>query len=113
MVKSVEADGKAVSWFRTDDYFYYSQGIAAGMKAMLIAIREDFSDVLIKMQAMEATDQAIIWTTRATEIHPLIVLDGSGGSIFANHRANLAAPIAHARFYVEVMIKAVTAGRTG
>ena len=113
LVKTAEEDGKAVSWFKIDDYFYYSQGIASAMKVMLIAIREDFSDVLNKMQAMEAMDHAIEWSTKASEIHPLIVLDGSPGSIFANHRANMAAPISHARFYVEVVIKAITAGRTG
>jgi hypothetical protein len=113
LVKSMEEDGKSVSWFKVDDYFYYSQGIASAIKTMLIAIREDFSEVLVKMQAMEAMDHAIAWNGRATEIKPLIVLDGGAGSIFANHRANMAAPISHARFYVEVMIKAVTAGRTG
>jgi hypothetical protein len=113
LVKTSEEDGRSVSWFKIDDYFYYSQGIASAMKTMLIAIREDFSDILIKMQAMEAMDHAIVWTTRATEIKPVIVLDGGAGSVFANHRANMAAPISHARFYVEVVIKAITAGRTG
>ena len=44
----------------------------------------------------------------ATEINPWIITDSSLDGILANHRANMAAPISHARFYIGVLIKTLS-----
>ena len=41
-------------------------------------------------------------------LDPWIVLNRNLSSIFANHRANMAAPISHARFYIGQLIKTLS-----
>ena len=42
LIKDTEADGKPVSWWVSDDYFYFSRGIALGMAEMLDAVSQEF-----------------------------------------------------------------------
>jgi hypothetical protein len=42
------------------------------------------------------------------QVDPWFILDSDYGSIWANHRANMAAPISHAYFYVGILIKALS-----
>jgi hypothetical protein len=108
LVKAKEDDGSQVSWFRADDYFYYTQGVAKAMHTILQAVAVDFARVVesrrgdgVLHHAMEALHHAII-------IEPLIILDGDPDGFTANHRANLAAPISHARFYVALLIQTLS-----
>jgi hypothetical protein len=44
----------------------------------------------------------------ATQIDPFIILDSAPDGILANHRANLAAHISHARFYIGLLIETLS-----
>ena len=108
LVKSKEEDGSPVSFFKADDYFYYAQGVASAMHTILEAVAEDFKVTVESRRGMQELEHAIHWCHAATEIHPWLILDSSPSSIFANHRANLAAPISHARFHLGVLIRTLS-----
>ncbi|MBF0120478.1 MAG: DUF2333 family protein [Desulfobacterales bacterium] len=105
LVKQKEEDGSYVSFFKADDYFYYAMGVASAMQTILEAVSEDFKETLRARNGAETLAHATEYCHRATTIHPIIILDASLSSILANHRANMAAPISHARFYLEVLSK--------
>ena len=52
---------------------------------------------------MDVLHHAIHACHEASEMDPLMVLEGDLDGIFANHRANMAAHISHARFYLDVL----------
>ncbi len=105
LIKTKESNGEPVSWFRVDDYFYYAKGVAGALETILEAVLEDFQPTLENRHATEILHHAIESCKRASEIDPwLFVTDSDYSGILANHRANLAAPISHARFYIEVLI---------
>lgn len=109
LVKTREDSGQAVSWFRADDYFYYSQGVAHAMHAILQAAAVDFATTLEgRRGADEVMHHAITSLEHATHIHPWIIFDSSPSGFLANHRANLAAPISHARFYLDLLIETLS-----
>lgn len=108
LVKQVSDDGEPISFFNVDDYFFYAQGVAGAMATVLEAVHHDF---LITLESRNATDllhHAILACQRASAINPWIILDPELDSTFANHRANMAAPISHARFYIGQLIKTLS-----
>ena len=108
LVKELNEDGTPVSFFAADDYFYYTQGVASAMAMVLEAVHHDF---LLTLESRNATDllhHAILSCQRAADMDPWIILDRNLSSIFANHRANMAAPISHARFYLGQLIKTLS-----
>ena len=108
LVKSHENDGSPVGYFKSDDYFYYAQGVASAMVTILEAIEKDFNIMVSREGGMEVLHHAIESCHHAMEIDPWIILNSDLSSIFANHRLNMAAPISHARFYLGVLIKALS-----
>ncbi len=108
LVKAKEDDGHEVSWFRADDYFYYAQGVAHTMHTILQAVAVDFETVVESRRGTDVLHHAIEALHHANEIHPWIILDGDPDGFTANHRANLAAPISHARFYVGLLIQTLS-----
>jgi hypothetical protein len=108
LVKTHEADGSPVSFFKADDYFYYTKGVASALYTILKAIEHDFQIMVSREGGLEVLHHAIEMCHQATEIEPWIVLNSGYSSIFANHRSNMAAPISHARFYIGVLIKALS-----
>jgi len=108
LVKAKEDDGKDVSSFKADDYFFYAQGVASAMMGILEAVIQEFDAVLESRKAREALHHAVETLHHATEISPWIILNSDLSSIFANHRANMAAPVSHARFYLSVAIGALS-----
>ncbi|MBW1864342.1 MAG: DUF2333 family protein, partial [Deltaproteobacteria bacterium] len=108
MVKSHEDDGTPVSYFKSDDYFYYAQGVASAMVIILEAIEKDFSIMVSREGGMEVLHHAIKSCHHAMEIDPWIIFNSDLSSLFANHRLNMAAPISHARFYLGVLITALS-----
>ncbi len=108
LVKQVNADGTPMSFFSADDHFFYTQGVASSMATVLEAVHHDFLLTLESRHATELLHHAIISCQRAAEIDPWIVLDRDLSSVFANHRANMAAPISHARFYLGQLIKTLS-----
>ena len=108
LVKTEEEDGSSVSFFKADDYFFYAQGIASAMRTILEAVLEDFLITVESRRGAEVLHHAIESCHHASEIDPLLITNSSLGGILANHRANLAAPMSHARFYINVLIKTLS-----
>jgi hypothetical protein len=108
LVKEVNEDGSPISSFNVDNYFFYTQGVANSMATVLEAVHHDFLLTLEQRNGTELLHHAIISCQRASEIDPWIILDRNLSSVFANHRANMAAPISHARFYLGQLIKTLS-----
>jgi len=108
LVKTTEKDGSPVSHFQADDYFFYARGVASTMYTILKAIQEDFQDTLESRRGVEVLHHAIESCHQAMEIDPLLITNSSLSGTLANHRANMAAPISHARFYLGVLITALS-----
>jgi uncharacterized protein DUF2333/CBS domain protein len=105
LVKIEEDDGSPVSFFQADNYFFYAQGVASAMGTILEAIHKDFLITVDSRRGAEVLHHAIVSCHHAAEIHPWIITNSSLNGVLANHRANLAAPMSHARFYINVLIK--------
>jgi hypothetical protein len=105
LVKTDEEDGSPVSWSKVDDYFYYAKGVAMAMGKILHAVEIDFSATLDARGGMDLLEHAVHACHIAGELDPWFVTDASLDGIFANHRANMAAPISHARFYLDALAK--------
>jgi hypothetical protein len=105
LVKQKEKNGQPVSYFMADDYFFYAKGVAGALLAILEAVQTDFNEIVESRKGTEVLHHAIESCLIATKIDPLMVTNSSLSSIFANHRANMAAPISHARFYIGVLTK--------
>ncbi len=97
LVKDTEADGKPVSWFEVDDYFYYSKGVALGIYQMLEALKVDFKPEFQKKNAQHMLDNAITPLEIASKLNPWLVTDGSKDGILANHRADMSTYIGQAQ----------------
>ena len=108
LVKFDEDDGSPVSFFKSDDYFFYAKGVASAMTTILEGIVKDFSVMVVNRGGMKELHHAIESCHHAMEIDPWIVLNSDLSSLFANHRMNMAAPISHARFYLGVLITALS-----
>ena len=108
LVKQKEKVGSPVSLFKADDYFYYAKGVASAMATILQAVHHDFAPTLENRHGIELLHHAIISCQQAAELNPLLITNGDLDGIFANHRANIAAPISHARFYIGQLIKTLS-----
>jgi hypothetical protein len=100
LIKDKEADGQSVSWFMTDDYFYYSQGIALGMAEMLEAVTKEFHQELQKKNSHKLMEDAIHSLHSASHLSPWLVTNGSKDGILANHRANMSTYIGEAEHVI-------------
>lgn len=105
LIKSKEDDGTRVSFFQADDYFFYTKGVASAMVTMLEAIEKDFHVIIASRSGLEVLHHAHAMCETASTISPWIITNGDMDGILANHRANIAASISHARFYIGVLIK--------
>jgi hypothetical protein len=101
-------DVGTMSWTKSDDILYYSKGAATAMKSVLEAVAVDFKDAIEYVKSTDNLNHAIHYLEEASHIDPLVVMENSPNSMYANHRANMAAPISHARFYLNVLIVSLT-----
>jgi CBS domain-containing protein len=108
LVKTKEDDGSPVSFFKADDYFFYAKGVVSAMGTILEAVQEDFIDVVETRGGIDVLHHAIESCHHASEIKPWIITNSPLDGILANHRANMAAPLSHARFYIGVLIKTLS-----
>ena len=108
LVKQTNEDGSPVSFFAVDNYFYYTQGVASAMASVLEAVHHDFLLTLESRNGTELLHHAIESCHWAGQLDPWMILNRDLDSIFANHRANMAAPISHAGFYLRVLIKTLS-----
>jgi hypothetical protein len=103
LVKDTEADGSPVSWFKTDDYFYFSKGVAVSMAEMLEAVKEDFHDELQKKNTHKLLEDAIHALHAASHLNPWVVTNGAKDGILANHRADMSTYIGEAEHLVSTL----------
>jgi len=103
LLKDKEPGGDSVSWFKADDYFYFSQGIALSMAVMLEAVKEDFHQELQKKNTHRLLEDTIHALHEAAHLNPWIITNGSKDGIFANHRANMSTYIGEAEHLVATM----------
>ncbi len=108
LVKEKEAEGGPVSFFKADDYFFYAKGVATAMGTILEAVLEDFLVTIESRRGSDVLHHAIESCHHAAEIKPWMITNSSLSGVLANHRANLAAPMSHARFYIGVLIKTLS-----
>ncbi|MBE9580144.1 MAG: DUF2333 family protein [Proteobacteria bacterium] len=108
LVKQHEDDGSPVSWFKADDYFYYAKGVGMAMSKILHAVMEDFSDIIHTRHGHDLLHHAIHALHVASELDPWLVTDAPYDGILANHRANMAAEISHARYFLNALAKALS-----
>ena len=97
-----------LSTFKADDVFYYAKGVAIAMGTILGAVAVDCDDTIGSVQGMDVIHHAVEALHHASSLDPWIVFEGSPDGILANHRANIAAPISHARFYLDVLSRSLT-----
>jgi hypothetical protein len=103
LVKDTEADGSPVSWFKVDDYFYFSKGVAVSMAEMLEAVKEDYHDELQKKNTHKLLDDAIHALHAAAHLSPWVVTNGAKDGILANHRAGMSTYIGEAEHIVSTL----------
>ncbi len=103
LIMDKHADGRPVSWFETDDYFYYAKGVAHVMYEILKVVRVGFKEQLATIDAVEIMDHILHELHRAEKMDPWIVLDSDLDGLFANHRANLNAPLSEVTHLMSVM----------
>jgi hypothetical protein len=108
LVKAKNEDGTRVSLFKADDYFYYAKGVASAMATILEAVQHDFLPTLESRHGTELLHHAVLSCRRAAALSPLLITDADLDGILANHRANMAAPVSHARFYIGQLIKTLS-----
>ncbi len=108
LVKTKEDDGSPVSFFKADNYFFYAKGVASAMGTILEGVLEDFRPIIESRRGIDTIHHAIELCREAAEISPWIITNSPLDGILANHRANMAAPLSHARFYISVLIKTLS-----
>ena len=96
-------DGRPVSWFDVDDYFYYAKGIAHVMYEILRVVRVGFYEQLVTLDAVDIMDEMLHELHRAEQMNPWIVLDGDLDGFLANHRANLNAPLSEVAHLITIV----------
>lgn len=108
LVKQKNEDGSDVSFFKADDYFFYAKGVASAMATILEAMHHDFLPTLESRHGTELLHHAVLSCRQAAALSPLFITNTDLDGIFANHRANMAAPISHARYYIGQLIKTLS-----
>lgn len=86
----------AVPWNRIDDNFYFAQGVAYALHEVMLAVRWEFRHVIRIKRSGELVD-TIIEELRLADFEPMLVLNGSRDSIFANHSLKLMATLENVR----------------
>jgi hypothetical protein len=108
LVKQKNEDGSDVGFFKADDYFFYAKGVASAMATILEAMHHDFLPTLESRHGTELLHHAVLSCRQAAALSPLFITNTDLDGIFANHRANMAAPISHARYYIGQLIKTLS-----
>jgi len=83
-------------WFQAVDYFYYAKGQAHVYFELLKVCRAGFKNQLATMHGTAIMDDALHELSIADRIEPWIVFNSDLDGFFANHRANLNAPMSEA-----------------
>lgn len=88
----------AIGFFTSDDDFYRAQGFAHVLHHLGLAIGREYRKELTSRPVVATlAAEANAALGKAAVMKPIVVLDGSPTSVFANHRRNLDAYINEAR----------------
>lgn len=84
-------------WLQIDDVFYEARGTTWALRAVLVAVEQDFEAVLVKKNALVSLRQIIreLDDTQQPILSP-VVLNGGGFGLFANYSLTMANYIARA-----------------
>ena len=85
-----------VPWSEIDDNFYRARGVAYALRQVLVAVRWEFAEILRIKRSNELLD-TVIEELALANFEPLLVLNGSRDSIFANHSLKLMATLENVR----------------
>ena len=85
-----------VSWWKIDDNFYHARGVAYALRHVLAAVNYDFAEIL-KLKRADELMTNILAELSLANFEPLMVLNGSRASIFANHSLSLMATLENVR----------------
>ena len=87
-----------VGFLATDDVFYHAQGVAHARYYVLRAVHVEYQPSFVNHAILDTLiEECGAALFRAATLKPLVVLDGSPASLFANHRRNLDAYVNEAR----------------
>ncbi len=93
-----------VGYFQADDHFYYAKGVAHVYFEMLKVVRVAFKTQLTStMHGQDILDTVLHELSVAEQVDPWIVLNSDLDSFFANHRANLNAPLSEVAHMLTVL----------
>jgi hypothetical protein len=92
-----------VGWWKSDGHFYYARGVAHVYYEILKVCRVGFKNQLATMHGADIMDEMLHELSIADNIDPWIVLDSDLDGFFANHRANLNAPLSEAAHLLVVL----------
>jgi hypothetical protein len=85
-----------VPWTKIDDNFYHAKGVAYALRQVMVAVRWEFGEILRIKRSTELLDN-VIDELALSNFEPLVILNGSRGSIFANHSLKLMATLEDVR----------------
>jgi hypothetical protein len=83
-------------WREIDNNFYYARGVLYVVRQLMIAVKDDFLDVITQRNAGDLLT-TIIRTLDRTQFEPLIIANGDRDSLWANHSLQLQALLEDAR----------------
>ncbi|MCW5891066.1 MAG: DUF2333 family protein [bacterium] len=93
-----ESDGGSIPPWRTDDYFYYAQGMAHVLHHLTLATAREYEqEIASRAELQQLFTEVADALGRAAVLKPVVVLDGGPASVIANHRRNLDVYIVEAR----------------
>jgi hypothetical protein len=94
----------SVSWWTSDDYFYYAKGVAHVYYEILRVVRVGFQPQLgSTLYGVDIMDTILHELSRVEEMDPWIILNADLDGIFANHRADMNAPLSETAHLMGVM----------
>jgi len=94
----------SVGWWKSDEYFYYAKGVAHVYYEILRVVRVGYQPQLAStLYGIDIMDTILHELSRVEEMSPWIVLNANLDGWFANHRANLNAPLSEVAHLMVVM----------
>lgn len=97
------------SWFDVDDTFYEARGYAWASAIIFEALEKDF-DLVLEKKAAHQTMKEITRNFVRTQEDVLVVLNGSGFSVFTNHSLIMSSYISRANAAVRDMAELLSNG---
>lgn len=85
-----------VPWTQLDDNFYFARGVAYALREVMMSVQWEFREIL-KIKRSHELMQNVVTELALANFEPLVVLNGSRDSVFANHSLKLMATLENVR----------------